>query len=525
MFATGINQLRAATQGLRHGTITTRDKVPLVLALILFYVVVAPLDVFQLVCALCGAILYAVIYLPTGPNPKGQRPKGKASNFKIETDNGITYTGTAPRKAGNKPVPSKLLEGPSPQPKAAFLPIKAPTFAASDFDAQVDEFIGRISPTPSCHRAVEDLTAVVRYKVKTLIPEAEVTGFATGNLQGGTAYGVAVPEVDIVVNVSPTDLMNALQGRLQQLANTKRLQNGSRPGQRDLVARLDARKLQKSAIRVCTSLLVSAGFKFRRSSFRSEDPKVTLLAPPALGASKVGIPVDFSINNSTPLYNMALLTECGQMDSRARSLILLVKRWAKDRGICHASKGHLPPYAWSLLAIYFLQAGIDEEDGGLPLPALDEFAVSSGLISGEGQPSSKAKGSSARPAAKDHKKTLAELFRVFVRFYKWEFNWRNEAVSVRSGKRAPPNLSLDIHIVLNDDGTTAVSPTIEDPFDARTNLGCCTTAMSLQRLTEELDRADNLLTKGTTLTQLLEPWRPPELEEKPEVADSGGEDQ
>merc|ERR1719191_624710 len=178
------------------------------------------------------------------------------------------------------------------------------------------------------------------------------------------------------------------------------------------ISRLDTRKLQKSAIRVCTSLLVSVGFKFRRSSFRSEEPKVTLLAPPSLRVSDVAIPVDFSVNNTTPLYNMALLTECGQMDPRAKLLILVVRRWAKDRGICHASKGHLPPYAWSLLVIYFLQVG--NRDEGPLLPPLEEFALSSGLM---GKPPVKKSGSDkANPkhaAAKGNPASVSTLFKEF----------------------------------------------------------------------------------------------------------------
>lgn len=474
--------------------------VPAFLALVTF---VALLDIFQLVCAVIGALLYSLIYVPT--MPKGPRSKSKTLNLKTDSlaDLSIGNTG-----AGSKPLPTVFA-------KPAVLPIKAPTFAASEFEAQVDEFIGRITPTPSCHKAVEELTAIVRSKIQSMIPEAEVIGFTTGDLRGGTAYGVAVPDVDIVMNVSPMDLAKRLQGRLQQVSRARS----------DAVSRLAPHKLQKSAIRVCTSLLVSAGFKFRRSSFRSEAPKVTLLAPPAMGASDVAIPVNFSINNSTPLYNMALLTECGQMDPRAKSLILLVKRWAKDRGICHASQGHLPPYAWSLLAIYFLQVGLDDADGCLPLPAVSSFEVGSGLLHSDGPAALKRNGMARRPAAvKATKRTMAELLKEFVRFYKWEFNWRNEAVSVLSGKRAPPNLYLEIHVVLHDDGTTSVCPTIEDPFDAKTNLGRYATAASLQRLFEELERADNLLTEGTSLTKLLEPWRPPEPEKTQGLEDSDHSD-
>merc|ERR1719199_394297 len=178
------------------------------------------------------------------------------------------------------------------------------------------------------------------------------------------------------------------------------------------------------------------------------------------------------------------------MDSRAKSLILLVKRWAKDRGVCHASKGHLPPYAWSLLSIFFLQVGVLEADGGLPLPALDAFALSSGLMVSKGSPQAASRTimNPGRPAPKSQKKTMGDLFGDFVRFYNREFAWRKEAVSVRLGKRAPPNLCLDIHIVVSDRGATAVAPIIEDPFDTKKNLGCCTNSSSLQRFFEELDR-------------------------------------
>lgn len=507
MFSVGFDQLRVATHWVQEGIFTRKDKVPLVLAILALFLVAVPLDILQLVCALIGALLYALFTVPV--SPRLTRPRGKSLKTKTLDDDRGT------------PVPSSpaaVTAPPSKPSKATAVPIKAPTFATTDFDTQVDELISRITPTASCHRAVEEITSVIRQKVQTFIPELEVMGFASGDLRGGHAYGVAVPEVDIVANISPTDLTTRLQGRLSQMSRQRTFS----------VNRLDMRKMQKSAIRVCTSLLISSGFKFRRSCFRSEEPKVTLLAPASMVTSNVAIPIDFSINNTTPLYNMALLTECGQMDLRAKSLILLVKRWAKDRGVCHASQGHLPPYAWSLLAIYFLQVGVVEADGGLPLPALDAFAVSSGLMTADadGQASSKVKGASRRPASKPQKKTMGDLFRDFVRFYNRSFDWRKEAISVRLGKRAPPNLSLDIHIVLNDDGTTAVAPIIEDPFNSHQNIGCCTTASSLERFMEEFDRADTLLTRGgTSLTQLLEPWRPAEYAcEKHEDVGRGEDD-
>lgn len=82
--------------------------------------------------------------------------------------------------------------------------------------------------------------------------------------------------------------------------------------------------------------------------------KVTMLAVD--GASAV--PIDLAVNCSTPLRNAALITQCGRLDAHARALILLVRRWARDRGICHAAKGHLPPYCWTLLAILGKRPGV-----------------------------------------------------------------------------------------------------------------------------------------------------------------------
>merc|ERR1719188_1998698 len=86
-------------------------------------------------------------------------------------------------------------------------------------------------------------------------------------------------------------------------------------------AKLDAHKLQKSALRACTDdLVVSGGFKFRRSAFKGIEPKVTLIAPASMGIHIAAIPLSFSVNTVTPFYAAALLTECGHMDSRAREL-------------------------------------------------------------------------------------------------------------------------------------------------------------------------------------------------------------
>ena len=71
--------------------------------------------------------------------------------------------------------------------------------------------------------------------------EAEVVGFATGDITRGKAFGVAVPDVDILLNVDPTVLTARLHGRWNQSGVAG--------------AKLDLHKLHKSAIRACTDRL------------------------------------------------------------------------------------------------------------------------------------------------------------------------------------------------------------------------------------------------------------------------------
>merc|ERR1719359_2510985 len=212
-----------------------------------------------------------------------------------------------------------------------------------------------MNPGVEEEHAVQRLVFHVKRTIQSLFPEVEVTGFVHSSLKCGKAFGVAVPEAEIVANVSPVLLAQRLQQRAKSIG---------------------AKQLQKSSVRACTDSLVSSGgLKFRRSAFRGDEPRVTLLVPKVLGFFSDAIPIDFSVNSITPFYTAALLTECGQMEPRAKTLILLVKRWAKDRGICHSAKGHLSPYLWSLLVMYFLQVGVDEE--GALLPLLEAFKISS----------------------------------------------------------------------------------------------------------------------------------------------------
>jgi len=483
-----VDSLREACTRAGKGVNSKSDPTFMGIIFMAFICAVLPLDISQLTFALLGAVLYALLQ-KSDPNA----PKKKPVSMVVDA---------APRSRPLSRLVSPSMLKPSPPTAASEVrapsvqPIVAPTFHSDGWEGEIQELLLQITPTTEAERIVNQLARVIQQTMQSVIPEIEVHGFANGNLTFGRAFGVAVPEVDIVANISPQVLFNRLHGRSSH----------STPAQ------LDEKKLQKSAIRACTDRLVaSGGFKFRRSAFRGSEPKVTLLAPASLGLFAESIAIDFSVNVVTPLYNAALLTECGKMDARAKELILLVRRWAKDRGICHAVKGHLSPYMWGLLTIYFLQVGESEESP--LLPPLEQFELAAELIQGKRRTgTAQTKWKSQQTTGE--KKSPAVLFKEFVHFYESQFDWHNEAVSICASRRSPPSLELPIHIIAGEGSKTSeVGPSIEDPFNKSQNLGDHMTAASLGRLKEELARAEALCLRAASLTELLEPWVPADAAE------------
>ncbi|CAJ1343210.1 unnamed protein product, partial [Effrenium voratum] len=284
------------------------------------------------------------------------------------------------------------------------VPVQPPNFQSCGLSAQVDELLELITPSEASERVANELAEYTQSIIQEMLSGASVSGYANADVLRGTAFGVAVPEIDLVVTADPDSLERQLQGRLAKGGIPK--------------TRMDSRKMQKSAIRACTDLLVAAGgFKFRRSAFRCEEPKVTLMGPSTMSVSGQGIPVDFSVNCATPGCHAALIAACGEIDERSRGLILLVRRWSKDRGVCHVARGHLPPYGWTLLAIFYLQA----QEKLLP--------PMSGLKSGARYEVQK-----RQVPGRLNDCTVGSFFAGFVGFYQ-QIDLQQEVVSLRRGVR------------------------------------------------------------------------------------------
>jgi len=370
------------------------------------------------------------------------------------------------------------------------VPVVAPVFLSTGFEAEVGELLTQLCPTAESEAVVNKLVDAIKKAILPRIPGAEITGFASGNPINSKAFGVALPEIDIVINASPVVLVRCLAARLTQGGMA--------------AVRNDPHKLQKAAVRACTDELVSVTeLKFRRSGFKGEYPKVTLVAPPSLTGAERSIGMDLSVNAATPLHSALLLTECGQLEPRAKELIMLVRRWTRDRGVAHAAKGHLSHYGWSLLTIYFLQ--VHETSDGLLLPSLECFEKSGSLLTKKNEEGK------WKPAKKEV--TVATLFKDFVHFYNAQFDWRKEAVSVRLGQRSEASLALPLHILEGPEvPSSTVAPSIEDPFNVKRNVSTCMTASGLVRMREEFARAEDMLKRSESLAELLALWMPPDAQ-------------
>lgn len=452
------------------------------------FIIACTMDFIQLVFVFVGILTYAIIQaltVPTNFKAESKSFGNSCSAARLKCSESSHLTNQTRRLAS--PLVSNDCTPPTVESirQPSLQPVAAPVFTSVGWDAEVDELVTQISPTPSSENILQQVAHFVKTVLRPLIPEVEVMGFASGDFSTGTAFRVAVPEVDIVLRVDPCTLSARLRGRDPRSSPTSQV--------------IDMGKLRKSAIRICTDRLVATGHcKFRRSAFRGSEPKVTLLVSPSSGIHDEAIPIDLSINSTSPCRNAAVLAECGRMDPRATALALLVRRWAKDRGLCHAAKGHLSPYAWTLLSVYFMQ--VSDTDTPL-LPPLKGCEL---LENQQHETLPQAPCDSAQ-------KSVGTLFKEFIQFYRTGFDFRNEAVSVRKGVRSAPEVTLPLHIVLHEDGiSTSVAPSIEDPFDRKRNLSAETTATALLRMEEELVRASNLHECNASLSEVLEPWVPAE---------------
>eukprot|EP00928_Gymnodinium_smaydae_P039445 TRINITY_DN26947_c0_g1_i1.p1 TRINITY_DN26947_c0_g1~~TRINITY_DN26947_c0_g1_i1.p1 ORF type:complete len:473 (+),score=62.54 TRINITY_DN26947_c0_g1_i1:94-1512(+) len=364
-------------------------------------------------------------------------------------------------KMGRRPIISAAAAGPKAYSfQRSVLPIAPVKLNSVGFAEQVRELLQHIKPSHGSEVVVCEIARIVQRSINSLMPEATTRGYASVNPFSAKAFAVAIPEVDIVIGV-PANIMK------------KRMP----------CDRLTSRQVVKGVLRSCTDALVAAGFKFRRSAFQTDEPKVVLLATPSMGLADEPVALNVFVNASSPSRFMALVEACANLDVRARELILLVRRWARDRGVSYASQGTFSPYVWTLLTVFFLQVRM-EDDG----PLLPPMTTKDGVLKTHMR-------ATARLA--EEQQSSADLLREFYIFYH-SFDWRTEVVSVAEGTRKRRNSPVTL-------------PVIVDPFDCTSKLTDNLTEEGLSRVQEEVARAHVLLASSpsASLADLLAVWAPP----------------
>jgi len=331
-------------------------------------------------------------------------------------------------------------------------------FQATSFEDEVEELLKQISRKPEGELIAMQCVDLVSDVVRSRIQVAAVASYVSGNCLIPSEYATVCPQIHVAMYV---DIWNS---RRSTSCN---------------------QKVRKGLIKTCTEQLVPAGFKFRRSALATDDPFVSMMTPPLPGCGGQSICIDFSVNTDTPLNLHNLVSFCSSIDRRAEALILLVRRWAQDRGIAHATAGHLSEYAWALLTVFFLQVAPGSDVGLPPITSATQF--------------------DAPQAALDKDcslKSTADLFREFVAFYTKDFEWESESVSVRLARRAVPQIPANL---VMEKGKQHIAPSIEDPFDLNKTMTVGTKSC-IDSLHEELGRAYDLCARKASLSELLEPW-------------------
>uniref|UniRef100_A0A8C9TK78 polynucleotide adenylyltransferase n=1 Tax=Scleropages formosus TaxID=113540 RepID=A0A8C9TK78_SCLFO len=147
-----------------------------------------------------------------------------------------------------------------------------------------------------------------------------------------------------------------------------------------------------------------------------------------------GVEFDLNVNNIVGIRNTFLLRTYAYIESRVRPIILVIKKWARYRGINDASRGTLSSYSLVLMVLHYLQT--------LPEPVIpclqkdypECFSVSMDIhLVPEGP-----KG--IPPFISKNQSTLGDLFLGFLKYYAKEFNWDKLMISVREADALPkPN--------------------------------------------------------------------------------------
>jgi len=394
-----------------------------------------------------------------------------------ETKSPIQQENSRPQPPPPPPPPPKWLpEATSPLPPSAPLsplPIPVPTqkepAVAGTGLAILQQFLSALEPPPASHTDAVQLLRRVRRALQPRFPEASVQAF------GSAMNGLGDAQCDVDIDVSF-------------------------PGQND-VGRRDRQQRAQKLLLAMSDALAGAGFTIQNIVLSAKVPVCTLSDKDTRRC------VDITVNNVLPLYNTRLLRYYAKMypDGLVTKMVLLVKYWAKIRGVTGAKENHLSSYALTLMVIYYLQVCPSRP----VLPSLQQVAnqIGEGIRSYTcDEKTYDVSMISATTCLKywtppDVMPDLDELLRGFFDYYANTFNYAEDFISIRLGVMSNRSETLfREHVRSHLNGCLW----IEDPIETGRNLNCVLTESTLKVLQSELRIAASVLRgRATTLAQLV----------------------
>ncbi len=237
--------------------------------------------------------------------------------------------------------------------------------------------------------------------------------------------------------------------------------------------------------------------------------------------SRTKIPIDISINNSLAIYNTSLLKLYNDCDVRVRPFVLAIKNWALHRGICNAAYGTFSSYAWTLIALQFLQS--------CNPPILPNIQQGENRILKEVEGTTYDLTINENPTELiklENKSNIGQLIIDFFDQFSKEWPWDENVISLRSGKmisrkgknweEKKPKL-IDALIDENKLRLGKHSLPVEDPFDHLHDLSRVLRTEGVMDIREEFLRAYNVLCDGGNWSELTKTKFPELVNDSPQT--------
>lgn len=203
--------------------------------------------------------------------------------------------------------------------------------------------------------------------------------------------------------------------------------------------------------------------------------------------------VDVTVGNDSSIVLSRLIRAHVTHDARVWSVCMLVKDWAKYRGISGTARKFINPLAWSVMVIFFLQ------HVARPRVA-DLYHVRRRGPDAGGDP---AQACIVRMGWKTHRgdgrsvTTASELLTQFFHFFGYEFDFKSEAISVNFNSRCT------VVDLLGRNSSSALF--VEQPLHFRENIVSYVDHDNMRLTIEELRRAARMCVADGRLNNIISP--------------------